>query len=60
MRGSAKRYFHFLCISADSKQEFVKKSFSSFVEFELFLIKTDELEVCKHQQLKFVIATAKI
>ena len=41
MRGSAKRYFHFLWISANSKQEFLKKSFSSFVEFELFLLKTN-------------------
>ena len=60
MRGSAKRYFHFLWILADSKQEFIKKSFCYFVEFELFLLKTNELEVCKHRQLKFVIATAKI
>ena len=41
MRGSAKRYFHFLWISVNSKQEFFKKSFSSFVEFELFLLKTN-------------------
>ena len=40
MRGSAKSYFpHFLWISANSKQEFFKKSFSSFVEFEYFCLK---------------------